>query len=187
MFLRSAAVAMTTLIFVVLLTPGARAAQSAAYWSYPAIQGYGPVHPLPKAAEQPSPKKIYKVVFDVTKGGKGKSKVNPGLDHVARAVNVFASAGVPLSHLKFVAVIHGPATPSVLKDHKYREKFGTSNPNVKLIAALRKAGVKVEVCGQALADNHFKHQWVDSKVTITLSALSDLAIYGDRGYAFEKQ
>ena len=157
------------------------------HWVYPVIKGYGPVQPLPHAAEQPSKDKVYKVVFDVTSGAKDHAKVAPGLDHVARAVNVFASAGVPVSHMKFVAVVHGPATASVLDNAQYHKQFGVDNPNIKLIAALRKAGVKVQVCGQALADNRIAHAWVNPDVTITLSALADLAIYGNAGYAYEKQ
>ena len=38
--------------------------------------------------------------------------VNPALDHVARTVNLYAAAGVPLSHLKFVAVAYGAAPVS---------------------------------------------------------------------------
>lgn len=153
-------------------------------WTYPAIAGYGPVHPLPDAAVQPSKTRVYKAVFDVTAKASDMAKPNPGLDHVARAVNVFASAGVPLSHLKFVAVVHGPATAAILDNAHYHAKFGTDNPNIALISALRKAGVKVVVCGQALADNDYEHAWVNKDVTITLSALSDLVIYGNQGYAY---
>ncbi|HYW04049.1 MAG TPA: DsrE family protein [Gammaproteobacteria bacterium] len=156
-------------------------------WTYPAIKGYGPVHPLPDAAVQPSKHKVYKAFFDVTKGTSDPSKPNPGFDHVARAVNVFASAGVPLKHLHFVAVAHGPATPAVLNNAEYKKKFGVDNPNIKMISELKKAGVKVEVCGQALADNHFEHAWVNKDVIVTLSALSDAVIYGNKGYAFVKQ
>ncbi len=158
-----------------------------AKWEYPAIPGFGPVHPLPDAAVQPSKTKIYKAFFDVTTGIKDPSKPNGGLDHVARAVNVFVSAGVPLSHLHFVAVLHGPSTPAALDNAHYRAKYNVDNPNIKLINELEKAGVKVEVCGQALADLDYEHAWVNKQVTITLSALSDAVIYGDMGYAFVKQ
>lgn len=157
------------------------------HWTYPAIANYGPVNPLPHAAVQPKKDKVYKAVFDVTSAEQDASKPNPGLVHVARAVNVFASAGVPLEHLKFVAVIHGPATPSVLDNEQYHAKYGMDNPNIPLIAALREAGVKVQVCGQALADLKYDHDWVNKDVTITLSALADLIVYGDKGYAFVKQ
>jgi len=180
--------AVMSLACVVVATSGSALAetQSSGYWQYPAIEGYGRVHPRPNSAEQPDPQKTYKVVFNVTKPSKDKGQPNPGLDHVARAVNVFASAGVPLDHLKFVAVIHGPATMSVLNGDQYKKQFGGANPNLELIGKLREAGVKVEVCGQAVSDNEYQDDWINPDVTITLSALSDLAIYGNRGYAFEQ-
>ena len=156
-------------------------------WSYPVIAKYGPVHPLPHAAVQPNKEHVYKALFDVTSGAKDPSKPEPGLTHVARAVNVFASAGVPLSHLHFVAILHGPATPAILNNEAYKKKFGVDNPNIPLIDALRKAGVHVDVCGQALADLGFEHSEVYGKVRIDLSALATTVIYGDMGYAYMKQ
>lgn len=172
---------------LVLGGAAAYAGQDAGYWQYPAIQGYGRIHPRPKAAEQPSRHRIYKVVFDVTKGAPKATGPNPGLDHVARAVNVFASAGVPLKHMHFVAVIHGPAADSVLTAEAYKKKFNADNPNLKLISALHKAGVTLEVCGQSLADNGYQDSQVNPQVRITLSALADLALWGQRGYTLEQQ
>lgn len=103
----------------------------AGYWQYPAIKGYGPVHPRPNAAMQPDKQTIYKVVFNVTAGSKDMSKPNPGLGHVARAVNVFASAGVPLDHLRFVAVVHGAATASVLDDKALHAEVSYRQPQLE--------------------------------------------------------
>ena len=150
-------------------------------WVNPTIQEAGAVVSLPESAMQPSKSIDYKVVFNVTGGG-GNDKINPGLERVARAVNIFTSAGVPTSHLHFVAVIHGPATPSVLDNAHYREKFSIDNPNLKLISELSRAGVKVVVCGQALAHNKFAHDWVNREIEITLSAISDVIILEQQGY-----
>lgn len=155
-------------------------------WSYPAVAGYGGIVPLPNAAVQPDRNKIYRAVFVVSSDIRDPSRPDPALESVARAVNVFASAGVPLSHLRFVAVIYGDATPAVLDDVHYRAKYHVANPNVDLIMNLKKAGVAVEVCGQSLTGDHFRHAWVDKNVTISLSALSDLVIYGDHGYVVVK-
>ena len=116
--------------------------------------------------------------------GGDADKVNPMLDKVARAVNIFASAGVPLSHLHFIAVLHGAATSVALDNAHYREKFGVDNPNTKLIDALEGAGVRVIVCGQALAHNKFAQDWVNPKVEITLSAITDIVILEQQGYVF---
>lgn len=152
-----------------------------AKWINPTITDFGAVVSLPDTGMQPSKDIDYKVVFNVTMGG-DSDKANPGLDRVARAVNIFTSAGVPASHLHFVVVVHGPATPSVLDNQHYREKFNIDNPSVKLISELTKAGVKVVVCGQALAHNKFPHGWVNREVEVTLSAISDVIILEQQGY-----
>lgn len=153
--------------------------------AHPVIKGYGDFVPLPHAAMQPDKDTQYKAVFDVTSSSEAKG-VNAPLFHVARAVNIFASAGVPLKHLHFVAVIHGAATTIVMDNAHYKKRYGKDNPNLDLIARLKAAGVKIEVCGQALADLHIDHAWVAKDVTITLSALSDNIIYGNQGYAYIK-
>ena len=111
-------------------------------WINLAIPDFGASVSLPAAAIQPDKNTEYKVVFNLIGEGPNE-KINPSLERVARAVNIFASAGVPLSHLHFVAVIHGPATQSVLDNDHYKEKFNVDNLNVKLIAELKSAGVKV--------------------------------------------
>ena len=62
---------------------------------------------------------------------------------VARTVNLYASAGVPLNHLKFVAVMYGAATDAALDNEHYRQKYDSDNPNLDLIRKLRNAGVEV--------------------------------------------
>ena len=166
---------------IALMLAGAAACAAEPEWVYPTIKKYGRVAALPDAAMQPNKDVDYKVVFNMTGGGDA-DKVNPSLDRVARAVNIFTSAGVPLSNLHFVVVIHGPATPSVLNNARYREKFNVDNPNIKLIEELEKAGVKVVVCGQALAGQNFPHDWVDPQVEITLAAISDVIILEQQGY-----
>lgn len=153
-------------------------------WVYPVIKGYGGAHPLPHAAVQPDRNATYKAFFYVTWGSDKPSDVNPGLVHVARAVNVMVEAGVPLSHLHYVALIHEQAIPAVLKNPYYHLREETDNPNLRLLHELHEAGVKLLVCGQALAGAQIEHSWVDPDVEVSLSALSDQIIYGNRGYAF---
>ena len=159
------------------------AAPPAGFWQFPAIKGAGAMHPLPNAAFQPDKSTIYKVVFSVTRAPKGTQDPDGGLEPVARAVNVFTSAGVPLEHLKFVAIIHGGATPMVLDNAHYKQRFGADNPNLKIIRALKAAGVEVVVCGQAVAGYGYEYSWVDPDVKVALSALSTLIILQHQGYA----
>lgn len=165
------------------LASTAAAQQPAGFWSTPAIPGIGPVHVWPQAVLRPNAKTTYKAVFDVTKPAPSDDKMNPGLDHIARTVNVFAAAGIPTSHLKFAVIIHGPATPTVLSDKDYQAQFGRANPNTGVIEALTKAGVDVMVCGNALGDMNYTPQQVNAHIKVALSALSTLIILQDQGYA----
>jgi intracellular sulfur oxidation DsrE/DsrF family protein len=140
------------------------------------------MHPLPNAAYQPQKAATYKIVFSVTKAG-GKPGEVTSLDQVARAVNLYASAGVPLDHLKFVAVLHGDATAAALNDAHYRQQFGVDNPNLEVIRKLRAAGIDVAVCGQAVAEHHFQYEWIAPNVTLTLSALTTVTVLENEGYA----
>ncbi|HET7307016.1 MAG TPA: DsrE family protein [Gammaproteobacteria bacterium] len=150
-------------------------------WQYPVIQHAGGVIPLPKAALQPHSGATYKVVFNLTKTGKA-DEVNSGLEHIARAVNVFGLSGVRAKHRRFDVVIHGAATDIVMDNAEYKKRTGHDNPNIKLIHALRQAGVKLYVCGQALAEHHIEHRSVNPDITLSLSALSDLIILQHQGY-----
>ncbi len=180
-----AAFAAAAAIALISLPAGAGAADTPLA-AHPAILGFGGMKPLPDAAVQPDKSTVYKVVFGVSSASAEPSEMLEGFEHVARAVNIFASAGVPVSNLKFVVVLHGPATFAVLDNEHYRAHYKTDNPNLAVIAALKKAGVEVEVCGQALAGLELEHDWVNKDVVITLSALSDFVIYGQQGYTIIK-
>ena len=150
--------------------------------SAPAIEGYGKMHPLPKAAYQPDPKATYKIVFAMTAASKAPEEVNPAVERVARAVNLYVSAGVPLSHLKFVAVAYAAATAIALDDAHYKSAYNVANPNLPVIARLRKAGVDVAVCGQAVLEHKYQYEWIDPSVTVALSALTTITTLEEQGY-----
>lgn len=164
-------------------TPHKPSSVPAVFWTTPTIHGYGKIHYVADAAYQPQADATYKIVFALTKGAKSSDQVNPSLDHVARAVNLYVAAGVPLDHLKFVAVASGPATSLAVDNAHYRARFGVDNPNLKLIGELRKAGVDVGVCAQAVAEHHFKYGSVSDKVTLTLSGLTTVTTLEHKGYA----
>lgn len=152
------------------------------FWTTPTIQHYGKMHMLPNAAYKPDKAATYKIIFALTKGAKTPADVNPALDHVARTVNLYVASGVPLSQLKFVAVAYGDATSLTLSDAVYQAKFGTNNPNLPLIAALRRDGVDIAVCGQAVAEHHFAYSAVDKSVTTALSGLTTITTLEHKGY-----
>jgi len=153
------------------------------FWTTPVIQGYGAIHFLPDSAFKPQAGQSYKVVFSLTQAAKQPNEVNPALDRVARTVNLYAAAGVPVTALKFVAVASGPATPLVLDNAHYLATYGVPNPNLPLIAELKKAGITVAICGQAVAEHHFQYDWIDADVTLSLSALTTVTTLEQQGYA----
>ena len=155
----------------------------AGFWTTPAIHGFGRIHGLPDAAYKPDKSRTYKIVFALTRGAKAADGLNPSLDRVARTVNLYVASGVPLSHLKFVAVANGEATAFALDDTHYRAKFGTANPNLPLIVELRRAGIDVAVCGQAVAENQYDYSWIDESVTLSLSTLTTVTTLQQQGYA----
>lgn len=172
--------------FAIVSAPTAANAdgKSTDFWQTPSIQSYGRIHNLPDAAYKPVPGRIYKVVFSMTTGSKQPDQINGALDGVARAVNLYVAAGVPLKDLRFVAVASGAATPIVLDNSHYRAEFGVDNPNLPEIAALRKAGVDIAACGQSVAQHGYSYGWIDNSVTLSLSALTTVTTLEQEGYSF---
>ena len=147
------------------------------------INGYGTVRPMKGAQEPPSPNLRYQVVFDISKAAEQPAKVNPGLERVARFVNLLALEGIRPEQGDLVAIIHGPATPSTLNAEAYRKRNGTANPNTDLVRQLTAAGVSVKVCSQALAGHRIAAADVDDGVQIDVAGVTTLANLQLRGYA----
>lgn len=157
---------------------------NAAGWHTGVIASGGEIHPVPKgAAYMPDPNAVYKVVFAMTRGSDDPSKVSPAIERVARAVNLFTAAGVPLDHLKFVAIAYGAATPVALDDKHYEDQFLVHNPNLPIIRELRKAGIDVVVCGQAVAEYKYQFDWLDHDVPVALSGVTTITELQLKGYA----
>lgn len=160
--------------------PAAVAAQQAIT---PAVPGLGPIIPAPDAANQPDPSLRYAVVFNITKAQTDPTKPNPSLFNVARFLNLLATGGVRPAPGDVVAIVHGPATPLVMSDETYRAKFQVPNPNLPLIAGLKRAGAQVHVCSQALHGQKIATESVAPDVTIDVSAGITLATLQLRGFA----
>jgi intracellular sulfur oxidation DsrE/DsrF family protein len=171
------------ILAALVAVPAALAAdEPPGFWTTPAIDGYGKIHPLPHGAYRPDPGQTYRIVFGMTAAAKSPEEVNPAIERVARTVNLYASAGVPINHLKFVAVAYGQATALALNDAQYKAAYGVANPNLPVIARLRKAGVDVAVCGQAVAEHNYQYEWVDPSVTLALAAITTITTLEHQGY-----
>lgn len=120
--------------------------------SYP----YGGVFMVKDATFKPDPSLKYKVVVDLTVGPRNATdsmniyEMNWGFGEVARKINLHAANGIPLANLEVVVAVHNNALNSMLSNEAYKKKYGVPNPSVELIEELKKAGVKIIVCGQSM-------------------------------------
>ena len=150
----------------------------------PVIAGYGKITPIEGALERPDRSLRYRVLFSVTKAASSPDKVNPSLEKVARFLNLLGTDGVRPTQGDVVVIVHGPATPIISEDGEYATKTGAAkNPNLALIAALKRAGVSVRVCSQALVGNGIAPVTVDKAVEVDVSALTTMATLQIRGWA----
>lgn len=149
----------------------------------PVITPYGKIAPAPTAAMQPDPALDYRVVFSISKGSPAPDKLNPRLERVARYLNLLAAGGVKPENRHVIAVVHGPATQLVLNHRAFRAKHKSDNPNIALIEALRRAGVEVHVCAQALAGQNIASSDVSPLVVTDLSALTTLTTLQLKGWS----
>ena len=175
--------AMAVLAAILMLPVAPASAQT----SFRPVAGYGATVDPPGASERPDPELRYRVVFSVTKASDGSGDVNPSLEKVARFLNLLGQDGVRIQPGDVVAVVHGPATASLLRDAAYpkraKDASVTANSNLPLIAALKQAGVVVSVCSQALHGKKIESKDVAPTVRQDVAALTTIANLQLRGYA----
>lgn len=153
--------------------------------SFPVIQGYGPAYSVPGAFEVPERRREARAVFDLTAAPAHSDEVSGGLKRIARYLNLYGAVGVDPHLIRAVAVFHGAATSAVLRDEAYCRTTGApdANPNSALIKDLRRAGVTLYVCGQAMRDAGFADADILPDVSLAYSALSVLTNYQEQNYA----
>ncbi len=160
--------------------------EPADFWSTPAIAGYGKIHYVNTPDYNPAntPGLSNKIVFQINRSEGDIHQPNLGLERVARVTNLYYAAGVPLNQLNFVVSINSDAVPAALNNQQFHKAYGIDNPNLELIDKLKKAGVKVTICDQSVAFHQLERNWIDSRVTHTLSSGTTVATLQNEGYAF---
>jgi intracellular sulfur oxidation DsrE/DsrF family protein len=149
---------------------------------FPRISGAGGVYAMPAGTDMPARDGNYRVLIDASSDATTEAGGNRHLEAAARAVNLYALAGVPPENIHVAVVVHGKATPLVLSDERYRAHFGKPHPDAGLVARLHAAGVRVFVCGQALTHRGYRPDEVRDEVVLTLSAMTKLVELQDEGY-----
>tara|TARA_R110000868_G_scaffold102312_2_gene281800 strand:- start:459 stop:1010 length:552 start_codon:yes stop_codon:yes gene_type:complete len=149
---------------------------------HPAVADYGAIAPMAQVANRPAATDDMRALFEITGEARGPNGVNRSLDRVARYLNLLASSGVSTKPGDIKVIIHGPATPLILRDEAYQKKFNSANPNTPLIAALMRAGVEIHVCGQATAGQGIAREDINPAVTLDLSAMTTLVLLQRQGW-----
>lgn len=138
---------------------------------------------LPSAAHRPDQNVRPRAVFNLTVAPASPDATDPGLERVARAVNLFTASGLPPMQLDFVVLLSGGATDTALDDSSYRARHGVANPNLGLISQLSSAGVQLFVCGQALHAQRLDSNSLAPGIAVSLSALTSVIQLQQQGYA----
>jgi len=138
---------------------------------------------VPGAKELPDPNRIYKVVFDVGIAAEKMDDVNPMLAVTARYINTLAKYGVPADHRKIAVVFHQKGTEIIQNNEAYKARNGGhDNPNIALIRSLKKAGVDLRVCGQAVMGAKIDPKNIQPEIQLDLWALTTLVDFQLDGY-----
>lgn len=145
------------------------------------VPEYGIINDISNVTD-PDPNLDYKIVIDLKSKSPDPSKINPGLNNIARLLNLHAAGGISADKLKVVAAIHGNATYLVLDNKGYQKKYGVDNPNLDLISQLKNAGVDLKVCGQSLIARNNGFDNVNEEIDVALSMLTVVTEMQQKGY-----
>ncbi|MFP4089836.1 MAG: DsrE family protein [Cyclobacteriaceae bacterium] len=149
----------------------------------PVVPSFGGIYEIPEASKHPDPGIDYNMVIDVAGGPDDPADLNRSLNNIARTFNLHVLGGVPKENIKIVAVLHALATPGVLSNESYRKNFGVDNPNDQLIRELTEAGAEIYVCGQSLIARDFYDDSLHPDIKVSISAMTILTEYQQKGYA----
>jgi intracellular sulfur oxidation DsrE/DsrF family protein len=138
---------------------------------------------IPGVKMPPEKNRIYRAIFDATKAAKDSTLLVPAINMAGSELNALAVSGISLSHAKFVVVFHGAAMDGILDNEHYKAKYGVPNPNLKVLAALKKAGVQLFVCGQNMLAEHIDPKSISPDVAVASDALIVLMSFQNDGYA----
>ena len=138
---------------------------------------------LRNASFQPDKNLTYKAIYNATRIPGDAKQILPALNMAGSELNAFGVCNISISHAKFVIVFHGDAIYGILDNAHYKQKFGTDNPNLKVLTEMKKAGVQLFVCGQNLLAENIDYKTVASDVTLASDALIVLMTFQNDGYA----
>ena len=152
----------------------------------PIISDFGKVHVIKNADFKVDVSKEYKAVFDIMNTPDAKDELNKSIETAARFLNMHAQMGVPAENLMVALVVHNKASKDIITNEAYQKRYGTDNPNQKLIKSLIDAGGQIIFCGQSSKSRGFPKEDLIEGVQISLSAMTALIHLQDDAYRLIK-
>ena len=170
-------------LFTLLIAAAVLVLPVASVQAQDVIPDAGRMADIPGARETPDPALDYRIVFDIKTPSDSAGEVSPALKAMAGLVNTFRHNGVPAGHMHLAAVFHGPTIVLLADDATYAARTGfATNPNTRLLAELRQAGVVMRVCGQSAVAQHYDLGALARSAEIDLSATVAFVNLQTRGY-----
>lgn len=165
-----------------LVAPCVAGAQPPAPAKGPIIQDFGPVYTVPDPGLATPMLQELKLRFDVSEANADPKALSARLETAARFLNMHGKAGVSAERLKVAIVVHGAASKDVLNNEAYRKRHGIDNPNLPLLEALKRAGVRVYLCGQSAGSRGIAASEMAPTVQMALSAMTAHLVLNAEGY-----
>lgn len=148
---------------------------------HPIVPTFGGIYEIPGSV-QPEADQAYRIVIDLKTLQRDKESINPGLNNVARMMNLHGLGGVQKDSLYVAVVIHGGATDVIIDNDAYQQRYELDNPNLELIDTLINSGAKIYVCGQSLLARNYAMNEINPKITIGLSMLTVFTTHVQQGF-----
>ena len=140
---------------------------------------------VPGAAISPNKAHVYRAIFSATAGAEAPDKLVPAVLMAGTELNALVASGLTVTNADFVIDFHGPGAVDALLDNPhYQAKYHIDNPNLPVLAKLKKSGVKLYVCAQLLLGIGVKFETLTPDVTVASDGLVVLMTFQNQGYAF---
>jgi len=152
----------------------------------PIITGFGEVWAIGNPDFELDKNKELKAVFDIMNSPKDHDQINTTIETAARFLNMHSQSGVPADQLKIALVVHNKASKDIITNEAYKKRYGTDNPNYKLVQALLNAGGQIIFCGQSSISRGFPKKELINGVQLSLSAMTALIQLQNEDYRLIK-
>ena len=139
---------------------------------------------VPGVAISPDKAHVYRAIFSATAGAEAPDKLVPAVLMAGTELNALVASGLTVANADFVIDFHGPAAVDALLDNPhYQAKYHIDNPNLPVLAKLKKSGVKLYVCAQLLLGIGVDFATLTPDVTVASDGLVVLMTFQNQGYA----